>query len=159
MVKDPKILTIRKLPNSVIELPNHPSNDMGTRLVNVGDSILLSSEDVVDLHDGDQLRLMGLGNVKITSVNSEITAEFIGDDHNVDFRKIQWVSKNSAHKLKILIPHQLFIADNFNEGSLEEIDVYTEPHYLELKDGTEIQFIRFGYCRKDSINQAIYTHK
>ena len=102
---------------------------------------------------------MGLGNVKITSVNSEITAEFIGDDHNVDFRKIQWVSKNSAHKLKILRPHQLFIADNFNEGSLEEIDVYTEPHYLELKDGTEIQFIRFGYCRKDSINQAIYTHK
>ena len=68
------------------------------------------------------------------------------------------LSKN-AHKLKILIPHQLFIDDKFNEGSLEEVDVYTEPHYLELKDGTEIQFIRFGYCRKDSMNQAIFTHK
>jgi glutamyl-tRNA synthetase len=61
--------------------------------------------------------------------------------------------------LKILIPHQLFIDDKFNEGSLEEVDVYTEPHYLELKDGAEIQFIRFGYCRKDSMNQAIFTHK
>ncbi len=72
---------------------------------------------------------------------------------------LQWVSENSAHKLKILIPQQLFIDDKFNEGSLEEIVVYTEPHYLELKDGIEIQFIRFGYCRKDSINLAIFTHR
>jgi glutamyl-tRNA synthetase len=119
----------------------------------------LSSEDIIDLNVGEQLRLMGLGNVKITSVNPEITAEFIDDDHNVDFRKVQWVSQNSAHKLKILIPQQLFIDDKFNEGSLEEIVVYTEPHYLELKDGIEIQFIRFGYCRKDSINLAIFTHR
>ncbi len=128
MVKHPKTLTINNLPNSVVKLPNHPSNDMGTRQVVVDDNIFLSSEDVIDLNVGDQLRLMGLGNVKIT-------------------------------KLKILIPQQLFIDDKFNEGSLEEIDAYTEPHYLELKDGTEIQFIRFGYCRKDSANQAIYTHK
>jgi len=159
MVKHPKTLTVSNLPNSVVELPNHPSNDMGTRQINVDANIFLSTEDVKDLNIGDQLRLMGLGNIKITSVNSEITAEFIGDDHNVDFRKVQWVSQSSAHKLKILIPQQLFIDDKFNEGSLEEIDVYTEPHYLELKDGAEIQFVRFGYCRKDSANQAIYTHK
>jgi glutamyl-tRNA synthetase len=36
---------------------------------------------------------------------------------------------------------------------------YCEPHYLQIKDGDEIQFIRFGYCRKDSQNQAIFTHK
>jgi len=159
MVKHPKTLSISNLPNSVVELPNHPSNDMGTRQVSVDGNIFLSTEDVKDLNIGDQIRLMGLGNIKITSVNSEITAEFIGDDHDVDFRKVQWVSQSSAHKLKILIPQQLFIDDKFNEGSLEEIDVYTEPHYLELKDGTKIQFIRFGYCRKDSASQAIYTHK
>ena len=28
-----------------------------------------------------------------------------------------------------------------------------------LKEGEEIQFVRFGYCRKDSQNQAIFTHK
>ena len=42
---------------------------------------------------------------------------------------------------------------------LEELEVYTEPHYLQLKEGEEIQFVRFGYCRKDSQNQAIFTHK
>jgi len=159
MVRKPKILTINNLPNSVIELPNHPSNDLGTRQVKIENGILLSSEDVKELEVVRQLRLMGLGNIKITSIKSEITGEFTGDDHNVNFRKVQWVSQKTAHKLKILIPHQLFIDDEFNEGSLEEIHAYTEPHYLELKEGTEIQFVRFGYCRKDSVNQAIFTHK
>jgi len=77
----------------------------------------------------------------------------------VDFPKIQWVSQKNSHNLKILIPKQLFIDEKFNEDSLEELEVFTEPHYLGLKDGAEIQFVRFGYCRKDSANKAIYTHK
>ena len=159
MVKDPKTLTIRNLPNSTVELPNHPSNKMGTRKVMVEDSIFLSSDDVKSLKIGDQLRLMGLGNVKITSVNSEITGEFTGDERDVNFMKLQWVSQKNAHELKILIPQQLFVDDKFNEESLEEINMYVEPHYLELKNGEEIQFVRFGYCRKDSSKQAIFTHK
>ena len=159
MVKDPKTLTIRNLPNSTVELPNHPSNKMGTRKVTVEDSVFLSSDDVKSLKIGDQLRLMGLGNVKITSVNSEITGEFTGDERNVNFMKLQWVSQKNAHELKILIPQRLFVDDKFNEESLEKINVYVEPHYLELKNGEEIQFVRFGYCRKDSSKQAIFTHK
>ena len=159
MIKNPKVLRINNLPNSIIELPNHPTNDMGTRRVEVGDSVFLSSDDVEGVGIGDQLRLMGLGNVKITSADSEMTGEFTDNNQDVDFRKLQWISQKTNHKLKILIPQQLFIDDEFNEGSLEEVDAYTEPHYLELKDGTEIQFVRFGYCRKDSANQAIYTHK
>ena len=159
MIKNPKVLKISNLPNSIIELPNHPTNDMGTRRVEVGDSVFLSSDDVEGVGIGDQLRLMGLGNVKITSADSEMTGEFTDNNQDVDFRKLQWISQKTNHKLKILIPQQLFIDDEFNEGSLEEVDAYTEPHYLELKDGTEIQFVRFGYCRKDSANQAIYTHK
>jgi len=159
MVKDPKTLTIRNLPNSTVELPNHPSNKMGTRKVMVEDSVFLSSDDVKSLKIGDQLRLMGLGNVKITSINSEITGEFTDDERDVNFMKLQWVSQKNAHELKILIPQRLFVDDKFNEESLEEIHVYVEPHYLELSNGEEIQFVRFGYCRKDSSKQAIFTHK
>ena len=159
MVKDPKTLTIRNLPNSTVELPNHPSNKMGTRKVMVEDNVFLSSDDVKGLKIGDQLRLMGLGNVKITSINSEITGEFTDDERDVNFMKLQWVSQKNAHELKILIPQRLFVDDKFNEESLEEINVYVEPHYLELKNGEEIQFVRFGYCRKDSSKQAIFTHK
>ena len=159
MVKDPKMLTIRNLPNSTVELPNHPSNKMGTRKVMVEDSVFLSSDDVKSLKIGDQLRLMGLGNVKITSINSEITGEFTDDERDVNFMKLQWVSQKNAHELKILIPQRLFVDDKFNEESLEEIHVCVEPHYLELRNGEEIQFVRFGYCRKDSSKQAIFTHK
>ena len=159
MVKDPKTLTIRNLPNSTVELPNHPSNKMGTRKVMVEDSVFLSSDDVKSLKIGDQLRLMGLGNVKITSINSEITGEFTDDERDVNFMKLQWVSQKNAHELKILIPQRLFVDDKFNEESLEEIHVCVEPHYLELRNGEEIQFVRFGYCRKDSSKQAIFTHK
>jgi glutamyl-tRNA synthetase len=72
---------------------------------------------------------------------------------------VHWVVQKTAQKIKILIPSQLFFGDQFNEKSLEEINVFSEPYYSELKEGREIQFVRFGYCRKDSLLQAIYTHK
>jgi len=158
-VKNPRRLLIKNLPFTEVKMPNHPTNDMGKRVVEVDGNIYLSADDTKNLVIGSQLRLMGLGNVKINRVGNDFEAEFIGDDVNVDFPKIQWVSQKNSHNLKILIPKQLFIDEKFNEDSLEELEVLTEPHYLELKDGAEIQFVRFGYCRKDSANQAIYTHK
>ena len=75
------------------------------------------------------------------------------------FKKFNGFLQKNSHEIKLLIPKHLFIEDEFNENSLEELEVYTEPHYLKLKEGKEIQFVRFGYCRKDSQNQAIFTHK
>ena len=73
-------------------------------------------------------------------------------------KKIQWVAKEPV-KIKIIVPDQLFFGETFNEDSLKEIEGYVEQAYLELKDGDEIQFIRFGYCRKESTHQVIFTHK
>jgi len=159
LVKNPRKLLIKNLPFTEVELPNHPTNDMGKRIVKVDGNVFISNDDTTNVTPGDQFRLMGLGNVKINLVNNDLEGELIGDDVKVDFPKIQWVSQTNFHNLKILVPKQLFIDEEFNENSLEELEVYTEPHYLELKDGSEIQFVRFGYCRKDSSNQAIYTHK
>lgn len=159
LVKNPRKLFVKNLPFKQVELPNHPVKDMGKRIVEVDGNIYLAAEDVENVTAGTQLRLMGLGNVKINRKDNDLEGEYIGDDIKVNFAKIQWISQKNSHKLKILIPKQLFIDEKFNEDSLEELEVYTEPHYLELKDGSEIQFVRFGYCRKDSVNQAIYTHK
>ena len=158
-VKNPRKLLIKNLPFTKVEMPNHPTTDMGKRVVEVDGNIYLSADDTKNIAIGSQLRLMGLGNVKINRVGNDFEGEFIGDDVKVDFPKIQWVSQKNSHNLKILIPKQLFIDEKFNEDSLEELEVFAEPHYLGLKDGAEIQFVRFGYCRKDSANQAIYTHK
>ncbi len=158
MVSNAKKLTVRNLSITSIEILNHPVNDMGKRKIEVDGNFFISGEDTNDIKEGMQIRLLGLGNISITKSGTELEGEFVeGEPKNIP--KIQWVSQKTAHQIKMIIPKALFIDDEFNENSLEELDVYTEPHYLQLKEGEEIQFVRFGYCRKDSQNQAIFTHK
>ncbi len=159
MVQDPKKIIISNPPDSAIQVQNHPTANMGKRQINVGNSVLVSSKDCSNIRTGDKLRLMGFGNIDITKTGIDLEARYIGDDTSIDCPKIQWIPFETAHKIRILIPKPLFINDEYNENSLEEIDAYVEPHYLELKDDASIQFIRFGYCRRDSRSQAIYTHK
>jgi len=159
MVHKPKKLRVNNLPFSSVEIPNHPKNDMGKRKIEIDENILIAEDDAKNLQEGSQVRLLGLGNVVITKVNEEIAGDFIENGETSNIQKIQWVSQKNSHEIKLLVPNQLFIEDEFNENSLEELEVHTEPHYLKLKEGEEIQFVRFGYCRKDSQNQAIFTHK
>ena len=159
LIKNPKKLSIANLPTNSIELPNHPTIDLGKRIVEVGENILVSEEDMNDISVNDEIRLMSLGNVKITEIGSKFTGEYIDDELKNNVKKVQWISENNAHEIKIIIPKQLFIDEKFNEESLQTLKVFTESHYLKLKDNDEIQFIRFGYCRKESSHQAIFTHK
>ena len=159
MVSHAKKLTVNNLSLTAVEIPNHPVNDMGKRKIEIDSGFYISGEDAETIKEGTQIRLLGLGNVSITKVGSEFEGDFVGDGDTTDVPKIQWVSQKNAHEIKMIIPKTLFEGEEFNEDSLEELDVYTEPHYLQLKEGEEIQFVRFGYCRKDSQNQAIFTHK
>ena len=159
MVSNAKKLSVKNLPVSSVEIPNHPVNDMGKRKIEVNGEFYISGDDAQNIKEGMQIRLLGLGNISIKKVGIEFEGEFEGEENIANIPKIQWVTQKTAHKIKMIIPKVLFNGDKFNEDSLEELDVYTEPHYLQLKEGEEIQFVRFGYCRKDSQNQAIFTHK
>ena len=159
MVKDAKKLKIKNLSTSVIEIPNHPINDMGKRKIKITENFYISGDDADSIREESTIRLLGLGNVKIKKIGTEFEGEFEGEGDSANILKIQWVPQETAHEIKMIIPKILFNDEEFNEDSLEELDVYTEPQYLQLKEGEEIQFVRFGYCRKDSQNQAIFTHK
>ena len=159
MESKPIKLRIKNLPFSFVEIPNHPIKDMGKRKIDLDENFYISGEDAKNIKEGTSIRLLALGNIMISKMNGELEGEFIKNDSTVDIQKIQWVPQKNAHVIKILIPKQLFIDEKFNEDSLEELVAYTEPHYLQLKEGEEIQFVRFGYCRKDSQNQAIFSHK
>jgi len=159
MVSNAKKLTVRNLSISSVEIPNHPINDMGKRKIEIDENFYISGDDAQSIKEGTQIRLLGLGNVNITKAGIDFEGEFVKDGETTDIAKIQWVPQKTAHEIKMIIPKTLFNGEEFNEDSLEELDVYTEPHYLQLKEGEEIQFVRFGYCRKDSQNQAIFTHK
>ncbi len=158
MVKNPAIIKVRGLPKTII-MQNHPTKDMGSRTIELDESFYVEQDDLENAKEGDQLRLIGLGNIRLTKQQPYAEAEYAGDELAPNVAKIHWVVQKTAQKIKILIPSQLFFGEQFNEKSLEEINVFSEPYYLELKEGKEIQFVRFGYCRKDSMLQAIYTHK
>jgi len=158
MVQNVKKLSVKNLSISSVEIPNHPINDLGKRKIEVDGNFFISGEDIKDIKEGSQIRLLGLGNILITKIDEELEGEFVEGEYT-NIPKIQWVSQKTAHQIKMIIPRVLFNDDEFNENSLDESDVYTEPYYLQLKEGEEIQFVRFGYCRKDSQNQAIFTHK
>lgn len=159
MVTEPVKLVVKNNKVTSVELTNHPQKDIGKRKVEVDGVFYVSGRDVKDLQVGDQLRLIELYNVTITKVGSYIEAEYSGNDFKAELPKIQWITQKSSTKINILIPRTLFVDEKFNENSLETLQAFTEKYYLELNEGAEIQFVRFGYCRKDSAIQAIYTHK
>ena len=159
MVTEPVKLVVKNNNVTSVELANHPQKDIGKRKVEVDGIFYISGNDVKNLQVGDQQRLIELYNVKITKIGSDIEAEYSGNDFKAELPKIQWITQKSSTKINILIPKTLFVNEKFNENSLETIQAFTEKYYLELNEGAEIQFVRFGYCRKDSAIQAIYTHK
>ena len=164
MVTNPVKLTINNpsLPSAVV-IPNHPVHTtLGDRTIEVGSDLYISDDDAQSIRDGinTHVRLLGLGDISITKNDgTTLQGEFLGDSGRTDIPKIQWVNQKTAHEIRILVPKILFNDDQFNYDSLEELDAYVEPHYLQLKEGSLIQFVRFGYCRKDLQNRAIFTHK
>jgi glutamyl-tRNA synthetase len=159
IVTDPVKLTIKNNSLTEIDIPNHPQKDMGKRKIQVDGSFYIPGDDAKSLKVGDEVRLLELYNIRITKVGVDIEAEMTDSNFKPQIPKIQWVPRQNVVKIEVLIPKILFVNEQFNENSLEIKQAFTEPYYLELNVGTEIQFVRYGYCRKDSANQVIYTHK
>lgn len=159
IVFDPVKITVTNNNLTEIEISNHPQNNMGKRQIKIDGNFYISGSDAKTLKIGDEIRLLELYNIRITKTGSEMEGEITDTSYKPDIPKIQWVSRKNPVNIEVLISDVLFINDQFNENSLEVKQAITEQHYLELNVGAEIQFVRFGYCRKDSANQAIYTHK
>ena len=159
MVNNAKKLKVKGLPTSNVKISNHPVKDMGKRMIEIDENFYISGEDAENVKEGTKIRLLGLGNVTIRKIGEQIEGDFVDEVESKEVLKIQWVPQKNAHRIKMIVPKILFNDEEFNEESLEELDVYTEPYYLQIKEGEEIQFVRFGYCRKDSQNQAIFSHK
>ena len=159
IVFDPVKITVTNNHLTEIEISNHPQNNMGKRQIKIDGNFYISGSDAKTLKIGDEIRLLELYNIRITKTGSEMEGEITDTSYKPDIPKIQWVSRKNPVNIEVLISNVLFINDQFNENSLEVKQAITEQHYLELNVGAEIQFVRFGYCRKDSANQAIYTHK
>lgn len=163
-VKDPIELQIQDTSSKEILLKNHPNSDLGTRKVLVSNSFYIAGEDAAKLDIDDEIRLMELCNIKIIKTESEqyrkiLIATVIREDIKQGIPKIQWVAKNDIIPYKIMIPRELYLGEKYNINSLEICEGYAESFVSTLTPDTRIQFVRFGFCRIDDNNTAIFTHR
>ncbi len=104
------------------------------------------------------------GGVPMNASNSSnsgrlIIAEQTGDEIHQEMPKIQWVAKADALPYKVLIARELYIGENYNTNSLETCEGFAESYVSSLNKGTMVQFVRFGFCRINGNNTAIFTHR
>ncbi len=160
LAADPVKLTVTNNNIKEIEIANHPQKEeMGKRKIEIDGTFYIPGQDARNLKLGDEVRLLELYNVKITKSGVDLEAEVTSSNFKPEIPKMQWVPSKNPVQIEVLVPKILFVNERFNEDSLEIVEALVEPYYLELNVGAEIQFVRYGYCRKDSANQVVYTHK
>ena len=157
-VNNPTILHVKNAPVKNIKIKNHPDAYMGVREVKVNDTFYIAGDDAKKMKPGSEVRLIGAYNVKIDNVGEKIIGTYNGDELR-NISKIQWVSKNNEVKMTIMVPKTLYVDEQYNSPSLEIIEGYSESYVSRLKPDDIAQFIRFGFCRIDSTNVAILTHR
>lgn len=147
-----------------VSLKNHPSSNLGSRSVQVNDTVYIARADAGKLSEGSIIRLMELYNIKITRLDlvndkSRVYADVIGTGLSHDIQKIQWVAYNDKMPYRIIIPKKLFSNEEFDRNSLEIASGYAESFVSTLPVHSNIQFVRYGFCRLDGDQQAIFTHR
>jgi len=161
-VQDPIKLVVNNAPKIKKSIKLHPKNQkLGTRNIETDKVFYIPKEDLKDMKVGEIFRLKDLFNVKIKNISGEVIAEYIGEELIPNSAKIQWTTENYI-KMNILIPKILFINDNFNKKSLENVEGFAEYGVSELISNDIIQFERFGFVRIEKNKNKIigyFTHK
>jgi glutamyl-tRNA synthetase len=166
-VKNPVEVHVRGGREMEVVLKNHPADaSLGTRKLKVGNRFYITEDDAAGLKVGDEIRLIELYNIKITSIDWKngakliIIAEVSGDEIRQSMPKVQWIANNDIVDYKVMIPKELYInEEKFNPNSLEIAQGFAESFVSRLKRDARVQFVRFGFCRIDGNQMAIMTHR
>jgi len=156
-VPDPVKLYIENAPELTVKLRLHPDIDYGWREIKTQNTFYIPRADV-----HDEFRLKDLYNVKIKDKkNGVYTGIFTGKELKKDSEKIQWVTDDHV-KVRVLVPHQLFVNGEYNPDSLEIVEGVAEGAVRDLPVDEVIQFERFGFCRIDKKGDTVtacFTHR
>ena len=148
---------------SKVELKNHPTAQLGTRNVQTSDRIYIDKADADRLKGGQEIRLMELHNIRLDEAIRGKAAEYLrvlntGQEIKTNIPKVQWVSNNDMVPFTVIVPDKPFINEEFNKDSLYTYNGIAESYVSKVRAGSNIQFVRFGFCRLQTNGVAIYTH-
>ena len=162
-VKNPVEIRIVNPISAKVELKNHPSVQLGTRTVQTSDRIYIDRADADRLESGQEIRLIEMHNIQLDEVIDENGAKYLsvintGQEIKTNIPKVQWVSKDDMVPFTVIVPDKLFINGDFNKDSLHTYNGIAESYVSKVRAGSNIQFVRFGFCRLQTNGVAIYTH-
>lgn len=166
-VKNPVAIHVKGGREMEVVLKNHPTDSrLGTRKLKVDNRFYITEDDARGLKVGDEIRLIELYNIKVMNIDWKnnarplITAEVGGDEIRQSMPKVQWIANNDIVDYKVMIPKELYISEEeYNTNSLEIAQGFAESFVSRLGRGTQVQFVRFGFCRIDDNQIAIMTHR
>ncbi|VVB73473.1 Glutamate--tRNA ligase [uncultured archaeon] len=144
-VKDPIVLIIKGF-RSEVDLPFHSEQELGSRNLSVNEKVLVNRDDI---KEGEILRLRDLCNVGITEIVGNSANGRLIETKEMPAKKIQWVPADSAAKVRILRPLELMDGDVPRKDSMQVDAGFCEAGCKELKEGDIVQFVRYGFVRKE----------
>jgi len=156
-VPNPVKIKVENAEDKTVILDNHPNNDLGSREISVGSELYIAKEDFDNIKEDEVVRLKELYNVK----REHDKFVYVGDEVIKGSKKVQWSPLNGI-ECKVYVPGRLFNDDgSINENSMTIITGMCEPSCAGLKQGSIIQFERFGFVRVDKEEPLtfIFSHK
>ncbi|MDO8517409.1 MAG: glutamate--tRNA ligase [Nanoarchaeota archaeon] len=118
-------------------LPLHPSENLGARIYKTSQEFYIAKKDYDNFKTGDY-RLIHLLNFKVDRTIKGADLHFISTEHDekLDVKFLQWLAV-SEDNIKVDV--------RMEDNSI--ISGLGEPELLNLKEGTQIQFERFGFVK------------
>lgn len=146
-VENPAKVLVNNEREQEVEIQLHPSNDLGSRRIRIGNAFYISGDDFDSIKEDERLGLKGAFAVKVNSIDHDKRTVSASVDGQEAGRRIQWVSDRNYVETFIEIPNRLVDEnENYMEGSLTVSNGYAESYIDSLKDGEIVQFERFGFC-------------
>ena len=138
-VQNPVKIKIKGSPELIAKMPLHPNGKKGNRQYKTKQTFYVPGEDF-ELMENRDYRLMHLLNFKSSQVMTARPREFsflsANPDDKLDVKYIQWLpGEKEGVKVEVVMP----------DGSVQK--GIGEEKLNSLKEGSIIQFERFGFVR------------
>ncbi len=147
--ESPVRLNISNAPKTHVKLKLHPSNDLGFREYEVGDSVYINGSDYESIKEGETIRLKELYNVKMTKKADEGHAEYVEGNGPTE-KRIQWVEERGSVECVLHYIGDLMKDGKLNPESERKINGLAEGYVEKLDEGAIVQFERAGFFKLDN---------
>ncbi|MBI2141883.1 glutamate--tRNA ligase [Candidatus Woesearchaeota archaeon] len=146
-VKEPEEITVEGAPQQTAEIKAHPADaERGVRKYKVHDRFYIEKKDLEAVKDNEIVRLMDCLNFRKKGKKLQFESLEYENFRGKGKKIIHWLPKENTAKIKVMMP------------DAKKITGLAESGIEKLKEGSIIQFTRFGFCRLENKNETLFWY-